>query len=831
MANMRELPCRVNKSRFQPGFCTTDIPKIENPCPPILLIEGVAAVSPLEESPESRPDAEPPPYINRDFPPISIHGQPSIHPPITSSRRRRRTLNRDDRESFNFAQQVKARRRQIMEQRSSMMSGEFDEEVDWSKYDPPEALSKLPGLTSETVLAVVQSALENVKTQIHAEKVRAEERQHAIQEEAESEAAAAAIDEAEEVDRKGKGKEVERFDSAISISEPVDHAANLPTPRNSRDFTLRQPLPLPKRSRFGGITRILRHVRGNSESKSEGSAGASASSSRHSHSLAFIPLHTRVTNGTHTPPVPTPFTHFVYKQTKPSASSSSQKRKEEVVECVSCLDDIPAKSAIKTVCHHYCADCFLRLIQTAVDNEAQWPPKCCLNTIPLRTIKKHAPRALLASYHLKDEEFKTPVERRLYCSQPDCGLWIRQDRVDLALRTATCASGHVVCTMCRGPSHPAEEACPQDRDTLLADRLAEEEGWRRCNRCHVLVEHKEACQHMTCRCGAEFCYVCGLTWRSCACTLEQLNEIKERAARRRAERTAEEEAEARELAAALRLVEEFEREEARKDELRREEARRKRKERRRREAEERARREQERRVELDKKYEDLRGSLMRIEGVQRMVLEYSHDRAVEAAGEKAKKEREDLVVKQETQRTGLRAETDAKLKELEMGFYAEYRVRVDWERRLESEFATAQSLFWADVIGGQSKLQAAMKAYMLKNDERMDAWMKWRDREMEKARYLAEDEVAIREELMEEAKRRLEERLEQEQVEAGRRLRAEGRWFELVVEERKRLLVEVEMVERENGGEEGEGSGDGESEMEWETDDEVDYVSAIEVLL
>ncbi|KAB5579876.1 hypothetical protein GE09DRAFT_1050516 [Coniochaeta sp. 2T2.1] len=705
------------------------------------------------------------------------------------------------------------------------MSGEFDEEVDWTKYDPPEALSKLPGLTSETVLAVVQSALENVRTQIQAEKVRAAERQHAIQEEAEAEAeaAAAAIAEAEEVDRKGKGKEVDRFDSAISISEPIEDPA---APRNSRDFTLRQVLPAPKRSRFGGITRILRHVRGNSESKSE----SSASSSRPSHSPAFIPLHTRVTNGTHTPPISTPFTHFVYKQTKSSPSPSSQKPKEEV-ECVSCLDDIPAKSAIKTVCHHYCADCFLRLIQTAVDNEAQWPPKCCLNAIPLRTIKKHAPRTLLATYHLKDEEFKTPVERRLYCSQPDCGLWIRQDRVDLAGRTATCASGHVVCTMCRGPSHPADEACPQDRDTLLADRLAEEEGWRRCNRCHVLVEHKEACQHMTCRCGAEFCYVCGLAWRSCACTLEQLNEIKERAARRRAERTAEKEVEARELAAALRLVEEFEREEARKDELRREEARRKREERRRREAEERARREEERRVELDKKYEDLRGSLKRIEGEQRMVLEYSHDRAVEAVVAKVKKEREDLVAKQQTQGTDLRGEKDAKLKELEMMLYAEYRTRVAWERRLECEFATTQSLFWADVIGGQSKLQAAMKTYMRKNDERMDAWMKWRDGEMEKARYLAEDEVAIREELMEEAKRRLEERLEQEQVEVGRRLRAEGRWFELVVEERRRLLAEVEMVERENGGEDEEGSGDGESEMEWETDDEVDYVSAIEVLL
>ena len=113
----------------------------------------------------------------------------------------------------------------------------------------------------------------------------------------------------------------------------------------------------------------------------------------------------------------------------------------------------------------------------------------------------------------------------------------------------------------------------------------------------------------------------------------------------------------------------------------------------------------------------------------------------------------------------------------------------------------------------------------------MDAWIKWRDGEMDKARFLADDEVAVREELMEEAKRRREERLEQEHVEIGRRLRAEGRWFELVVEERRRLLAEVEMVDRENVAEEEERSIDGAGEVEWESDDDDNYESALEALL
>lgn len=690
-----------------------------------------------------------------------------------------------------------------MEQRSSMMSGSLDEEVDWTKYDPPEALNKLPDITSETIIAVVQSSLENVKHQIQAERLRAEERRAAILEEAEAEAAAAAAAEAEE----GKGKETARVDSVLSIRQLDERPAALPTPRSSLDFA-RPPLKPQKRSRFG-ISRILRHVRGNSESKSYGGGS-------NNNNLTVIPLHTRVSNEVG----PTPFTQFVYKHLKPSLESVG-----EQVECVSCLDDIPKKEAIKTVCHHYCKDCFSRLIQTALDNEAQWPPKCCLNAIPFRTITKHISSDLLASYRLKDEEFRTPIESRLYCPQPDCGVWIRRERQDLALRTATCPAGHSICSMCRGPTHPGDEACPQDRDTQLADRLAEEEGWRRCGRCSVLVEHREACQHMTCRCGAEFCYVCGARWRTCGCTMEQLGEIKERAARRRAERTAEEEEEAREMREALRLVEEFEREERRRGEIRREEARRRREERRRREAEERARREEARRAELEERYRELGARLAKLEELQRMVMEYGHDREMEEVAARAAEARAGLVRQQDLERGELRAAAAAKVADREMQFDREYAARVAWERKLEEDYGTVIGLFWSDKIGGLPRVREAMRAYMRKNDERMDAWRKWRDQEMEKTRYHFEDEVAIREELMDASKRRLEDRLEGEQAEVGRKQRAEGRWFGLVIEERKRLLAEVEMVERENGGEDGEGSGssmDFGSEGEWESEEEFD---------
>ncbi|PSR97562.1 hypothetical protein BD289DRAFT_340706, partial [Coniella lustricola] len=49
----------------------------------------------------------------------------------------------------------------------------------------------------------------------------------------------------------------------------------------------------------------------------------------------------------------------------------------------------------------------------------------------------------------------------------------------------------------------------KNKDMEIVQQIAFKEGWRRCYRCHTMVEHRVACRHMTCVCGAEFCYVCG----------------------------------------------------------------------------------------------------------------------------------------------------------------------------------------------------------------------------------------------------------------------------------------------------------------------------------
>ncbi|KAH7326516.1 hypothetical protein B0I35DRAFT_475157 [Stachybotrys elegans] len=246
---------------------------------------------------------------------------------------------------------------------------------------------------------------------------------------------------------------------------------------------------------------------------------------------------------------------------------SSSNPPDKTVECVSCLDDFPSRQTVRVPCHNYCYDCFGRLISAACQNEQQWPPRCCLNPIPFDTILRAAPKDVKMKFQARSQEWELPMSERVYCHQPSCGIWISPHGINIAMRVGRCDQNHLTCTLCRGESHGARD-CPEDRDMVLTNELAEEEGWKRCFNCRALVEHRMACHHMTCRCGTQFCYVCGQKWKTCLCTLEQLHEMKAAAIARRRRRVDLALQEAAELQQILAEIEEFELREALAAELR-----------------------------------------------------------------------------------------------------------------------------------------------------------------------------------------------------------------------------------------------------------------------
>jgi hypothetical protein len=242
----------------------------------------------------------------------------------------------------------------------------------------------------------------------------------------------------------------------------------------------------------------------------------------------------------------------------------------------------------------------------------------------------------------------------------------------------------------------------------LTNQLAEDEGWKRCFNCHALVEHREACQHMTCRCGTQFCYVCSRRWRTCTCTMENLQEVKDGAAARREERRVNELVEAEELRQALLQIEEFEREEALKAELLRQEQERLEEERRQRELEERARQESIRRRDIEMKYQELRLLLDQLHELQQVLLEVDQEKEAEIMIIDTKTAKDDLVRKHEMERSDLETRISAKMAEKEQALNKDFQVRAAEENILEEAYHERLQAYWKDKKDGEQEIETAM---------------------------------------------------------------------------------------------------------------------------
>lgn len=195
------------------------------------------------------------------------------------------------------------------------------------------------------------------------------------------------------------------------------------------------------------------------------------------------------------------------RKIKDEPSPDFLKIENGVSECISCFDEVPKKKAVEMIeCHHeYCPPCFSELVRIKAQNEATFPPKCCLSEIPKKLMRQHLQPKALAQYEEKALEYAVPVANRFYCVNTSCATWIDTriaKRTNGALECPHCTIK--LCTVCRGPQHAANQECPQDFNLDRTLEQAERAGWRRCYNCRAMVELNTGCRHITCRCGKEF---------------------------------------------------------------------------------------------------------------------------------------------------------------------------------------------------------------------------------------------------------------------------------------------------------------------------------------
>lgn len=157
--------------------------------------------------------------------------------------------------------------------------------------------------------------------------------------------------------------------------------------------------------------------------------------------------------------------------------------------------------------HKYCLTCFLSIVNSAMEDEKKFPPKCCLVEIPMKMVLQNIDRAKREVYKLKMKEFSTDGEQRWYCPYPSCQKWIPPKKIKDGATTQKCTHCRKwLCSTCRGPVHESFETCPGMYLHKGRAFSVESHGCRRCHRCHSRIELVMGSDHMVCECGEEYWY-------------------------------------------------------------------------------------------------------------------------------------------------------------------------------------------------------------------------------------------------------------------------------------------------------------------------------------
>ncbi|KAI0884352.1 uncharacterized protein GGS22DRAFT_189481 [Annulohypoxylon maeteangense] len=213
-------------------------------------------------------------------------------------------------------------------------------------------------------------------------------------------------------------------------------------------------------------------------------------------------------------------------------SSMDVSSKLDTIQCTACSGETHISKLVRLPCEHgYCPKCLNRMFENAIKDEGSFPPQCCGEDILIEDFENILDAGIIARFREKEDEYTS--SDRTYCHRPVCAAYIP---LKLHIKgVAVCDKCHEeTCVACKGASHYGQ--CPEDPLLEEVMKLAEKMRWQRCQNCKALVELRAGCNHITCRCKYEFCYLCGAVWKSCGCPQMQQEELDQTDRQRRLRR-------------------------------------------------------------------------------------------------------------------------------------------------------------------------------------------------------------------------------------------------------------------------------------------------------
>ena len=163
------------------------------------------------------------------------------------------------------------------------------------------------------------------------------------------------------------------------------------------------------------------------------------------------------------------------------------------VECVACMESKSSHDMTRAPCSHdYCRICFVQLFRGALIDESLFPPRCCRQEIPLSVARNVLGSELTQQCEQKAIELATP--NRTYCSRLGCSTFIPlQSIVSFIATCPQCAT--TSCANCKRESH--QGPCNEYTGDAEVLEMAQTSGWKACHRCHMMIELRSGCNHIT----------------------------------------------------------------------------------------------------------------------------------------------------------------------------------------------------------------------------------------------------------------------------------------------------------------------------------------------
>lgn len=197
------------------------------------------------------------------------------------------------------------------------------------------------------------------------------------------------------------------------------------------------------------------------------------------------------------------------------------------MECPVCCEGIQHHSLCILSCGHcICKACLNGFWKEKILAKS-FPLVCPLEECARETEQKEIEEYLFKMLKEKYSEFTFQkyvdknVKTTSWCPSPSCKAVFACDEGLTEYRCPAC--GGRFCLACKCEMHEGETC--EDYQRLMGmseeDRLfmkfAKGAKFKQCPSCKFWVEKAEGCDHMTCRCSYEFCYICGGKYGECTC--------------------------------------------------------------------------------------------------------------------------------------------------------------------------------------------------------------------------------------------------------------------------------------------------------------------------